>query len=440
MTWLLLFAVFACNIYRAATQSITVDEVTTYQRFVAPPWSQIFTSYSPNHHVLYSVLAKLTTGLLGVSELTLRLPSLLGGLIYLLAARAIVLYVFTAEWAVVAFGLLSLNPFILDYLSVARGYGLALGLLISALWFLMRSSWFAGGICLGLTLGANLSFFYPVAGLCAATALASGRKELGRLVDLVFVPAAIVAFVIVAVPLSRAVPTEFSFGSPDVAESIDNFIILSLKQKLPPFDVLVGRAAATLGILTLVCGAPAWIAIMRQKSRTPLDSMILLNGGAMLVGCGLSWLAHVTIGVPYPLARTGVYWPVMLSLGGVALIVRFARRRELQWPALSLAALCLLQFGREFEVSYYEGWRYNAGIKRIAGMILQQSGRGKLRIVCSLGVQDSLRFYRDRNGAEWEVIPDPKASGTLYVFLPEDLSPAMKPLYRDPVSEAVLAQ
>jgi len=179
---------------------------------------------------------------------------------------------------------------------------------------------------------------------------------------------------------------------------------------------------------------------MRQKSRTPLDSLILLNGGAMLVGCGLTWLAHVTARVPYPLARTGVYWPVMLSLGGVALVDRFARRREFPWPALVLGALCLLQFVREFEVSYYEGWRYNAGVKRIAAVILQQGGRGKLRIACSPGVQDSLRFYRDRNGAEWEIIPDPKAYGAFHVLLPEDLSPEMTPLYRDPVSQAALVQ
>ena len=98
LIWTLLLVIFSMIVYRAATQSITIDEVYTYQNFVAPAWSQVLTTWDANHHVLNSVLTKLTTGVFGTSELALRLPSLLGGLIYLLAARAIVLRAFSALW------------------------------------------------------------------------------------------------------------------------------------------------------------------------------------------------------------------------------------------------------------------------------------------------------------------------------------------------------
>src|SRR5260370_29702033 len=94
LIWVLLASVLAVNVYRAATQSITVEPAFTHQHFVAPPLYDVMTSYYTHHHSLNSLLAKVSTGLFGVSELTLRIPSLAGGLIYLLAVLAILVYAF----------------------------------------------------------------------------------------------------------------------------------------------------------------------------------------------------------------------------------------------------------------------------------------------------------------------------------------------------------
>ncbi len=63
--------------YRAVTQSITYDEACTYIQFVRGSWWNTVTQYSANNHVLFTLLAKLSTDTLGVTELTLRLPTLL---------------------------------------------------------------------------------------------------------------------------------------------------------------------------------------------------------------------------------------------------------------------------------------------------------------------------------------------------------------------------
>ena len=45
------------------------------------PWSDLWSPYfDANHHVLYTFLAKLSVSLLGASELSMRLPSLIAGL------------------------------------------------------------------------------------------------------------------------------------------------------------------------------------------------------------------------------------------------------------------------------------------------------------------------------------------------------------------------
>jgi hypothetical protein len=71
--------------YRAATQSIVHDEAYSFFKFIDGPWSNLWTPlYDAGNHVLYLALAKLSVDFLGVSELSLRLPSVLAGLAMML--------------------------------------------------------------------------------------------------------------------------------------------------------------------------------------------------------------------------------------------------------------------------------------------------------------------------------------------------------------------
>src|SRR5271157_1468700 len=85
----LLLAILALNVYRAVTQSITTDEAFTYHRFVSQPFGGLLQpsdSNNANNHVLNSLLARVSIGLFGLSEFTLRLPSVVAGAVYLFAA------------------------------------------------------------------------------------------------------------------------------------------------------------------------------------------------------------------------------------------------------------------------------------------------------------------------------------------------------------------
>ena len=73
--------------WRAYSQAITYDEAFTWLAFVRGPLREVFTSYTGNNHVLFSLLAWVSTHSLGVSELTLRLPSVLAAGGYLVLAR-----------------------------------------------------------------------------------------------------------------------------------------------------------------------------------------------------------------------------------------------------------------------------------------------------------------------------------------------------------------
>src|SRR5262245_6029590 len=124
----LITATMGLLVYRAATQSITYDEACTYLEFVSGPLGRAFTTYTANNHILFTVLAKLSTSALGASELSLRLPTLFGAALYLGGAYLTVQRVFGNRGEhLLLLATLVLNPFLLDFLCAARGYGLALG-------------------------------------------------------------------------------------------------------------------------------------------------------------------------------------------------------------------------------------------------------------------------------------------------------------------------
>src|SRR4029453_17802419 len=105
-----------------------------YHDFVSGSWHQALTFYNANNHVLFTLLAKVSIALLGVSELTLRLPTLLGAALYLTSGLVLCCRLAPSRLsAFLGMAAIDLNPFVLDFLVAARGYGLAMGLLMTAL-------------------------------------------------------------------------------------------------------------------------------------------------------------------------------------------------------------------------------------------------------------------------------------------------------------------
>src|SRR3954451_13903532 len=122
---ILLAIVFVADVYRAALQSLTIDEAFSYNLYFSKPIHEALTFYDANNHVLYTVLAKIAITVFGNAEWVLRLPSLLGALLYLIVVYRLCWWLVPDRWfAFLGLALLCLNPYLLDFQSAARGYGL----------------------------------------------------------------------------------------------------------------------------------------------------------------------------------------------------------------------------------------------------------------------------------------------------------------------------
>lgn len=113
---------FAYILLRSVMLSFTVDEAITY-KYVSGFWEERLHS---NHHFLNTWLMKAFSLIFGSHEWSLRLPNVLSFLLYAESVRRLLKGIHSHVIFFAGVALFLFNPLILEYFSLARGYGLSL--------------------------------------------------------------------------------------------------------------------------------------------------------------------------------------------------------------------------------------------------------------------------------------------------------------------------
>lgn len=132
-------ALISFDLYKAAHASFTHDESYTYLHFVNTSVMDISSYIEPStaNHILNTLLMKFSQALLGTSELTLRLPNIFAHLLYMIFVFKL-FDRYCNTYFILFFILLNANPFLLDFFSLARGYGIAIGLMTAGFYYYCR--------------------------------------------------------------------------------------------------------------------------------------------------------------------------------------------------------------------------------------------------------------------------------------------------------------
>src|SRR6266568_8932360 len=241
--------VFCLSLYRAAVQPITHDEGLIYEWYVDGGVYRVL-MFDPSNHVLFTFVAKVLVKVFGVSELSLRGASLLGAAGYLTVAYVLCRRLF-GEGILMLFSMvmLCLNPQILDFMVVARGYILGVACLITAMCILARvtdlgnfnaedGEWRWGSatasVFLALSVVSNLTFILPAASLalsfftvafCSVTEFKqSGASALRKFTRYFVVPGTLVGLFILWPFLIQVRPTQFNRSLPRASDALrDSF-------------------------------------------------------------------------------------------------------------------------------------------------------------------------------------------------------------------------
>ena len=132
--------IFTYVVFRAYNVGITYDEVTTLHDYLQQTFVQSwgYTTSTANNHLINSSLIHFLY-LLGFKGLFIaRLPNVLAFILYFYAASRLSRELFKPTKAILFFICLVINPFILDFFSLSRGYGLALAFELTSVYYYIK--------------------------------------------------------------------------------------------------------------------------------------------------------------------------------------------------------------------------------------------------------------------------------------------------------------
>lgn len=367
-------ALFAATVYRAVTYPFTHDEALTYAGFTSEP----FWAGDANNHLLNTWLMRVCAMAFGTSELSLRLPNLLAFLLYLVCAMLLLERIDSTLTRVAGFVLLAMNPFVLDFFALARGYGLAMAFLLASLWLLLRGSLRSSLAAGALAVLASLAFlnaFIPIAAVVLWLLVRQNRVR-----EAWFAGAACAAFLLVIglEVLRLADGGRLYFGGER------GFIE----------DTLFSLVRATLYVRSSSEGVLAFLVIATFFAlafrRTP---MFVILCGAVL----LTLLEHSLAGTRFPVERVALYY---IPLFALALIFAIRGKSGIAVSAV-IVFLGVWHFARTFDVHTNRTWPYDAHNKEILEKINRERGGRKVRAGVSWQFEPSLNFYRVTRNYTW---------------------------------------
>ena len=338
-------------VHRAQVQSITIDEANTFRTFVQAGHYNLWTPFS-NNHVLNTLVMRLLYWLFGMSHLSARGPALLGGVIYI-AASYFLCTLLTGEWILrlPLFVSFICNPFVMDYLVAARGYGLAIGFLTLAVALVVRTllrleategerigatACISG--CAGLSFCANFSFAYAnVVLLCVFLAKVCPRvahwRSRARLAFAAVAPATALVLCIAGPMLLRFPRRELYWGTKSLYDMWQYIYRASFNGSSRDYHMLTCTA--------LVLAEYVLLFVCKRKSGRRVGSPGI--GIAGIVACVLCltllahWLQFKLLAVPLPLDRTSLWvMPLLMTLVGSVLSVQPGKFR----PAYHSSVRC----------------------------------------------------------------------------------------------------
>jgi hypothetical protein len=436
----------AWAIARAWRQSVTVDEADSYLMFAARGWAAALEPGSANH-VLNTLLTRLSTSF-GLSHLTLRAPALLGAGLYVTASCLLCVAVGrrrAVRWPL--FVCLVYNPFVMDYMVVARGYGLALGLLMAAIWAMAGSRFALASVCAGLSFCANFSFAYVDASLlivCCFRAWERGRswREAATCVLL----ASATVLTLCGWTLYRWPRGELFYGATSLGQmwtSIASATFDEWNVRLPYPAIAAVTDALRPALAWWLAGVAAWQAARASWQRHPLGLALSFVAMATLVAHGLQWRLA---GIPLPFARTGLFFVLLVGIGaGLATTSRLGALAR--WA--SVAALCLsaIYFLGCLRLSYFKEWRFGAeGREAFLALVDARRERPFRAVGADWRYSDAMSFYRVcLHHPEVGPILDGRTPGlpAYVLFLPEAEAflrqEGLEVVYRGPLSDVAVA-
>lgn len=373
--WLLFIVTAAIVFYRSASLSMTHDESATWLYlqdnsilpilFLKDAWG------TANNHYLNSLLIQWFSSILGDKEWVIRLPNTISYLLYGIASIYLIKRVFETKGAqLMAAGLIFLNVYLIDFFSLARGYGMSLAFHMVALvilykWIKSRKPFLLVFLFAALTLAALSLFthliFFPLYTILVYCFLiwSYKRNAIPFQVSEIIIPLSFLILIslIVYVPVTTlSSNAEFLWGTPMLEESFKGLIKDSLQARAylgSETDGIIGVILA----LSIIAGVLQRLKLLQKNdTATAFHLGIFLVFILMIFGIVFSkWI----FGTLYPVDRKStLYLPLIFLLVPYS-IEFFKNNKVTTLIGAGFLILSLIHFQDKLEIDRTREWYYD---------------------------------------------------------------------------------
>ncbi|QQS60021.1 hypothetical protein IPN41_02725 [Candidatus Falkowbacteria bacterium] len=447
--------VSAYVLIRAFSVSVVHDEAITY--FISlNNFSTLFNfpsfgGFAVNNHILNTILIKFFEMVFGQFNFIFRLPAILGFALYLWYSVKISKILFTKKWIIISVIALTLNPFLLEFFSLARGYSLGLGFLMGSLYYFFLSfskkatpnTLFNLIICGLLASFANFTFITPFLiiiyvriAIYINTYIRNKKtRNTKNLIKQTIIPAVatpLLLYILLGPQLlflKKAGLLYVGGNSGFFTDTVMSVIKASLYN--PTISLAISYIPAIIIILFFVIGGGVILYMYKKKSKVDVNSTAYIYLIIILLFFA-SFLQHLIFKTPFVSDRAVIYFIpiVMLSLvlifKTLYLTIKDSGKMYVLAVGLTLMLCLTFNFIINANLSYTYIWKYDSDTKNILAdidLIHQASPQSKLLIWNNWKLMPSINYIKQTDSIGWlpwaSTLP-PTPNYNVYILLPDD--------------------
>jgi hypothetical protein len=402
---------------RSIFVGITYDEAWTISSFVPlkPFDLLVYPPSDANNHLLNTILIKFFYHF-GLNSLFFtRLPNVLAFVVYLFFAYKITTGFMSVRSGVVTFLLLILNPFLLDFFSLARGYGISMACLAGSVYYLLvlfrenfhprysllSLGWAAMAVLANLSM---LNYYLALACVLGIYGLLIFRKEFVRNF-LVIIILTIGLALIIWKPVSVLMKSGRLYYGGNTGFYQDTLVSLAKYTMYSP--EVSGIILISLNVFLALFVISVLLSFRKdQANDNPRNIMLAL----LLLSAGSVILQHFLFSNLYLIDRAALFFYPLAILTLCISIDQIKYR----WLSFAVSGVLIAAFGLNFILHYnfYKTatWYFDAHTREIL-QIINNDGKTKRvvqKVDFSWPFQSSIGYYYNKSAYPYiEIVQNP---------------------------------
>ncbi len=416
---------------RAYKLSFTYDESWTYLSFVLRPFTHFknYTHGDTNNHLLNTWLMELCVKIFGASEFSLRLPNILAHSLFLFYSAKLVRKLSSRSIVICAFVLLNLNPFLLDFFSLVRGYGLSIGLLMASLYYAYKyineNSHYLSAFLSMLFITMAVFAYFSIINFMLILAASFLTLNILRIINekeiqkKFKIPYGIGVSIIILLPL-------FSFlyiipvlnnlkksGSMDFGGNVGfwkdtvKYLLECLSYKIPPNDTLTIILQYFVALILLLTIGLVVYMIFIKKMRS-INLFFVFLGSSLFLSFIATIVQNKMMKIPFPQGRYAFIYLILFVLLLIFLLeqLHFLFGRKIKWMLYILTTCCIVNFVGAMNFNYVHDWSTEGDTKDMINYLDEIKkniipGKENISIGAAFQWNSDVKFYRVLHHLQW---------------------------------------